>query len=61
MHKMKDAMQNQKLKSPIGFDNKTGSRIVARLSENAAVTTSRADVQYVATEYGCVNLKILSM
>lgn len=26
-----------------------------------AVTTARSEVQYVATEYGCVNLKELSM
>lgn len=40
---------------------KGGSRIVSRLPAGAVVTTSRADVQYVATEYGCVNLKTLSM
>lgn len=26
-----------------------------------AVTTPRSDVQYVATEFGCVNLKVLTM
>ena len=31
------------------------------LPAGSAVTTSRADVQYVATEYGCVNLKPLTM
>ncbi len=34
-----------------------GSRIVADLAPDSVVTTSSADVQYVATEYGCVNLK----
>lgn len=37
------------------------SRIVPVLPAGSAVTTSRADVQYVATEYGCVNLKPLTM
>jgi len=32
------------------------SRIVAKLSEGAGVVTSRADVQYVATEYGVAYL-----
>lgn len=40
---------------------KGGSRIVLNLKPGNAVTTSRSDVQYVATEYGCVNLKELSM
>ena len=38
---------------------KTGSKIVPCLT--SPVGTSRADVQYVVTEYGCVNLKILPM
>jgi itaconate CoA-transferase len=33
------------------------SRVVPRLSAGAVVTTPRMDVQYVATEYGIVNLK----
>ncbi|HBA82801.1 MAG TPA: 4-hydroxybutyrate--acetyl-CoA CoA transferase [Verrucomicrobia bacterium] len=33
------------------------SRIVPRLPAGAAVTTPRMDVQYLATEYGIVNLK----
>jgi 4-hydroxybutyrate CoA-transferase len=37
------------------------SKIVATLSPGTTVTTSRQDVQYVVTEYGCVNLKPLSM
>lgn len=36
------------------------SRIVSVLPVGTAVTTSRADVQYVVTEYGCVNLKLLT-
>ena len=35
----------------------TVSRIVPRLDEGACVTTTRHDVQYVATEYGIVNLR----
>lgn len=37
------------------------SKIVARLPFGAAVTTPRSEVQYVVTEYGCVNLKKLTM
>jgi 4-hydroxybutyrate CoA-transferase len=33
------------------------SRIVARLSEGAAITTSRNDIHYVVTEYGAVDLR----
>jgi len=33
------------------------SRVVPRLKEGAMVTTPRMDVQYLATEYGLVNLK----
>lgn len=33
------------------------SRIVAKLSEGAAVTTSRNDVDYIVTEYGIAELK----
>ena len=45
------------------MDGKKGksSRIVAQLPAGTAVTTSRQDVQYVVTEYGCVNLKPLNM
>lgn len=39
----------------------TGSRIVFGIPTGTPVTTSRADVQYVVTEYGCVNLKELTM
>ena len=33
------------------------SRIVPFLSEGAAVTTSRNDVNYIVTEYGIANLR----
>lgn len=39
----------------------TGSRIVFGIPKGTPVTTSRADVQYVVAEYGCVNLKALTM
>ncbi len=37
------------------------SRITLTLPPGTAVTTTRADVQYVVTEYGAVNLKTLTM
>ncbi len=37
------------------------SKILTAFPAGTAVTTPRSDVQYVATEYGCVNLKILNM
>lgn len=40
---------------------KGGSRIVLNFKPGNAVTTPRSDVQYVATEFGCINLKELSM
>lgn len=48
---------------PATLDNRRGrsSRIVASFPPGTAVTTSRQDVQYVVTEYGCVNLKPLCM
>ena len=42
-------------------DGSKGSRIVPFIPGGTPVTTSRADVHYVATEYGCVNLKELTM
>ncbi len=42
-------------------NGKGGSRIVLNHTSGNVVTTPRSDVQYVATEYGCVNLKELSM
>jgi len=43
------------------YQNGAASRIVSQLPLGTCVTTPRSDVQYVATEYGCVNLKHLSM
>ncbi len=40
---------------------KMASRIVPQFPMGTCVTTPRSDVQYVVTEYGCVNLKPLSM
>lgn len=37
------------------------SKIVLSFPPGTAVTTPRCEVQYVATEYGCVNLKELNM
>ena len=42
-------------------NGKPASRIVSRLPLGSCVTTPRSDVQYVVTEYGCVNLKPLTM
>lgn len=44
-------------------DKKAGraSRIVSHFPLGTCVTTPRSDVQYVATEFGCVNLKELTM
>jgi 4-hydroxybutyrate CoA-transferase len=39
----------------------TTSRIVPQFPVGTIVTTPRSEVQYVVTEYGCVNLKHLSM
>ena len=37
------------------------SRIVLDLAQGSIVTTPRTDVQYVVTEYGCVNLMFNSI
>ncbi len=37
------------------------SRIVSAFPPGTAITTPRSDVQYVVTEFGCVNLKPLNM
>ena len=42
-----------------GRDGRPRPRIVAAFPPATAVTTPRSDVQYVCTEYGCVNLKPL--
>ena len=37
------------------------SKISLQFAPGTPVTTPRGDVQYIATEYGCVNLKHLNM
>ena len=37
------------------------SKITLQFAPGTPVTTPRSEVQYVATEYGCVNLKVLNM
>lgn len=41
-------------------NGKLVSKIVPYFTPGTAVTTPRSDIQYVATEYGCVNLKNLT-
>lgn len=41
-------------------NGKLVSKIVPYFAPGTAVTTPRSDIQYVATEYGCVNLKKLT-
>lgn len=38
-----------------------GSHIVSSLTPGSVVSTPRSDVQYVVTEYGCVNLKTMTI
>ncbi|MDO4870121.1 MAG: acetyl-CoA hydrolase/transferase C-terminal domain-containing protein [Bacillota bacterium] len=40
---------------------KRQSKISLQFAPGTPVTTPRSEVQYVATEYGCVNLKVLNM
>ncbi|MBR5229138.1 MAG: acetyl-CoA hydrolase [Firmicutes bacterium] len=40
---------------------KSGSHIVSTFDPGTVVTTPRSEVQYVGTEFGCVNLKNLSV
>ncbi len=49
------------LSSSFVKDGKRKSKISLRFTPGTPVTTPRSDVQYVATEYGCVNLKVLNM
>jgi 4-hydroxybutyrate CoA-transferase len=42
-------------------DGKRQSKISLQFTPGTPVTTPRSEVQYVATEYGCVNLKIRNM
>ncbi len=42
-------------------NGKRVSKIVPFFVPGTAVTTTRSDIQYVATEYGCINLRKLTM
>lgn len=42
-------------------DGKRQSKICLNFPVGTAVTTPRSEVQYIATEYGCINLKTLNM
>ena len=44
-----------------GRNGERSSRIVSRFPAGTAVTTPRSDIQYVVTEFGCVDLKPLCM
>jgi 4-hydroxybutyrate CoA-transferase len=49
------------LSSTFRRNGKAASRIVPFFPPRTVITTPRSDVEYVVTEYGCVNLKKLSM
>lgn len=49
------------LTSVFGKKDQKASRIVASFPAGTAITTTRQDVEYVVTEYGCINLKPLTM
>ena len=49
------------LASSFERDGQRQSKICLNFPAGPAVTTPRSEVQYVATEYGCVNLKKLNM
>ena len=49
------------LASSFERDGQRQSKICLNFPAGTAVTTPRSEVQYVATEYGCVNLKKLNM
>jgi len=40
---------------------KRGSRILSAFKPGTAVTTPRSEVQYIVTEFGCIDLKALTM
>ena len=42
-------------------NGKRYSKINFTFPEGTPISTPRSDIQYVATEYGCVNLKVLTM
>ena len=49
------------LSSSFMKDGQRQSKIALQFTPGTPVTTPRSEVQYVATEYGCVNLKVLNM
>ena len=49
------------LASSFERDGQRQSKICLNFPVGTAVTTPRSEVQYIATEYGCVNLKKLNM
>ncbi|MBR5489170.1 MAG: acetyl-CoA hydrolase, partial [Firmicutes bacterium] len=49
------------LASTMEKNGKLESKICLNFPVGTAVTTPRSEVQYVATEYGCINLKHLNM
>ena len=49
------------LSSTLEIKGQRSSRIMFQFPVGTAVTTPRSDVQFVATEFGCVNLRDLSM
>jgi len=60
---VKGAQMSKGGKSFIAVQSKAGenSRIVSAFPPGTVVTTTRSEVQYVVTEYGCVNLKPLTI
>ncbi|MDO4543138.1 MAG: acetyl-CoA hydrolase/transferase C-terminal domain-containing protein [Clostridia bacterium] len=44
------------IKNPLTGEREEKSKIVAQLTAGAAVSLSRNDIDYLVTEYGCVNL-----
>ncbi|MBQ3425068.1 MAG: acetyl-CoA hydrolase [Clostridia bacterium] len=57
----KDGKSIIAMPSTIGAGEKRSSRIMLQFPPGTAITTPRSDVQYVATEYGCVNIRELPM
>jgi len=60
---VKGAQMSKGGKSFIAVQSKAGtaSRIVSEFAPGTVVTTPRSEVEYIVTEYGCVNLKPLCM
>ena len=49
------------LSSSFMKNGKRRSKISLQFAPGTPITTPRSEVQYVATEYGCINLKVLNM